>query len=414
VSGAEAFAAGQTSCGAALGAGQSCVAEVTFSPTQVGSFAGALVLEALAAGSPQNVALWGSAFNPVSLGAATLPAGRLGRAYGPFDFRTLLSVSNESTPDLVLASWQVTAGSLPAGLSLDAATGVLSGTPTQLTAGQDFTVAATYRNNQGQQVFTIRVGEAVLEAVQVSAGGRHTCAVTPAGAVKCWGRNAEGQLGDGTSVNRSVPTQVVGLTSGAASVSVGGNFTCAVTTAGALLCWGHNNFGQLGDGTTTQRNIPVAVSGLGSGVASASAGMHHTCAVTAAGALRCWGLNSNGELGDGTTAQRHTPVTVSGLGSGVAGVSAGAGHTCARTSAGAAWCWGQNADGQLGDGTTAARSIPVAVSGLGQGVTSVSASGWHACAMTTAGDLRCWGRNGHGQLGDGTITNRSTPVSVVD
>jgi alpha-tubulin suppressor-like RCC1 family protein len=207
---------------------------------------------------------------------------------------------------------------------------------------------------------------------------------------------------------------VSGLGSGVARASAGHSYTCAVTTGGALRCWGRNNTGEIGDGTTTDRHTPVAVSELGSGAASVVAGAHHTCAVTTGGALRCWGWNANGQLGDGTTTDRHTPVAVSGLGSGVASVSGGWHHTCAVTTGGALRCWGWSNWGQLGDGTTTQHPTPVQVAGLDSGVAGVSAGDGHTCAVTTGGVLRCWGWNVSGQLGDGTATDRLTPVSVVD
>src|SRR5207248_319737 len=141
-----------------------------------------------------------------------------------------------------------------------------------------------------------------------------TCALTSAGAVKCWGANGVGQLGDGTTTERQTPGTVSGLASGAAALAAGG--TCALARAGAVKCWGANYVGQLGDGTTTDRLIPVAVSGLASGAAALAAGGAHTCALTSAGAVKCWGWNENGQLGDGTTADRLIPVAVSGLASG--------------------------------------------------------------------------------------------------
>ena len=248
--------------------------------------------------------------------------------------------------------------------------------------------------------------------VAVSAGGRHTCALTAAGGVRCWGDNFFGQLGDGTTTERHTPVDVTGLTSGVAAVSAGGLHTCAVTTAGGLKCWGRNITGSVGDGTSTDRHVPVDVSGLTSGVAAVSTGVEHTCALTTAGGLKCWGYNEFGPLGDGTTANRHVPVDVSGLSSGVAAVSMGFQHTCALTTAGGLKCWGLNSYGQLGDGTTTERHTPVDVTGLTSGVAAVSAGGLHTCAVTTAGGLKCWARNLFGQLGDGTTTNRHTPVDV--
>ncbi|MCZ6788352.1 MAG: chromosome condensation regulator RCC1 [Chloroflexi bacterium] len=251
-------------------------------------------------------------------------------------------------------------------------------------------------------------------ATAVSVGIEHTCALTTTGGLMCWGDNSEGQLGDGTTTDRVTPVNVAGLTNGVAAVSVGGAHTCALTTTGGLRCWGSNSEGELGDGTTTNRIMPVNVAGLASGVAAVSAGSSHTCALTTTGGLRCWGINSEGQLGDGTTTDRITPVNVAGLTSGVAAVSAGFRHTCAQTTTGGLKCWGSNSAGQLGDGTTRDRNTPVNVAGLTSGVAEVSVGGAHTCALTTAEGLRCWGVNDRGYLGDGTtFFQRREPVDVV-
>lgn len=261
------------------------------------------------------------------------------------------------------------------------------------------------------------VSEAHAQAASsLAAGGSQTCVVTAGGAVQCWGSSYAGLSSDGESTLVTIsptPTTVSGLGSGVASVVVGDSHACALTTGGAVRCWGDNSSGQLGDGTTTDRFTPTAVSGLGSGVAALTAGDFHTCALTTGGSVRCWGANFSGQLGDGTTTYRLTPTFVSGLGSVAAvAVSGGYSHTCVLLATGAARCWGSNFSGQLGDGTTTTRSTPTAVSGLASGVAAVAARGSHACAVTTGGALLCWGDNSGGQLGDGTVTNRSTPTAV--
>ena len=261
----------------------------------------------------------------------------------------------------------------------------------------------------------VDVSDLTSGVAAVSAGDLHTCAVTTTGGVTCWGYNASGQFGDGSTVARPFPASPpAGLTSGAAAVSAGLNHTCAVTTTGAVKCWGQNFFGELGDGNAPDpSNAPVDVSGLTSGVAAVSAGGRHSCALTTAGGVQCWGLNVSGQLGDGSANDSATPVDVSSLTSGVAAVSAGDDHTCALTTGGGVQCWGRNISGQLGNGSANDSDTPIDVSGLSSGVAAVSAGLSHTCAVTTTGDVKCWGRNASGQLGDGSTNASSTPVDVL-
>ena len=263
---------------------------------------------------------------------------------------------------------------------------------------------------------SVPVGVSGLDkgVVAVSVSASHSCAVTTAGAVRCWGSNAYGELGDGTtSIQSLVPVGVVGLASGVAAVSAGGAHSCAVTKAGAVRCWGANFHGELGDGTTTGSAVPVDVVGLGSGVARVSAGMFHSCALTSAAAVSCWGLNRDNELGNGSDNDSAVPVDVIGLGSGVVALSAGMFHTCVLTPSGAVKCWGKSSAGALGNGTTLQPTGPVSVAGLRSGLVAVSAGGHYSCAVTSTGEVRCWGLNGDGELGDGTTTSTSVPVPVV-
>jgi hypothetical protein len=153
-------------------------------------------------------------------------------------------------------------------------------------------------------------------------------------------------------------------TAATTAISAGGEFTCALTSVGGVKCWGANSGGELGDGTTTEKTTPVDVSGLSSGVAAISAGESHTCAVTGSGGAKCWGENFWGQLGDGTNARKPAPVDVSGLSSGATAISTGRRHTCALTSAGGVKCWGENEYGQLGDGATRNKTEPAWVIGL--------------------------------------------------
>ena len=250
-------------------------------------------------------------------------------------------------------------------------------------------------------------------AIAVSAGAAHTCLVSRSGGAECWGDNGAGELGDGTYVNRYVPTPVVGLQAGVSAIATGMSHTCALQSTGAVVCWGRNVRGELGDGTYTNRRVPAPVTGLTSGVLAITGGKSHTCALNSTGAVFCWGYNGSGRLGDGTTMYRNVPTPVTGLHSGVSAIAAGGNHTCALNSKGAVVCWGQNSPGQLGDGTNVDRHAPTPVAGLTSGVSAIAAGGSHACALKSTGAVVCWGANWGGQIGDGTTENPHTPTPVV-
>lgn len=210
-----------------------------------------------------------------------------------------------------------------------------------------------------------------------------------------------------------MPIAVVGLSSGVVSISAGSYHTCAVTTAGAAKCWGSDDSGQLGNNSTTNSLALVDVVGLGSSVASISAGSGgHTCAIMTSGAVKCWGAGSNGKLGHNTTTNSSLPVDVVGLSSGVASISANSSRTCAVTTTGAAKCWGANNYGQLGDNSTSNRLVPVDVLGLNSGVTNISAGAVHTCAATTSGAAKCWGHGANGKLGYNSTANSPVPVDL--
>jgi hypothetical protein len=261
--------------------------------------------------------------------------------------------------------------------------------------------------------------------VQVEAGDLTTCALTASGAVKCWGRT----LGDGSNTSRSFAGDVLGLSSGAVFVAVsrggiefGPEHACAIVSNGGVKCWGSNGSGQLGDGTTINRLTPVDVAGLPAPAVEVALGHLHTCALLNSGAVKCWGANAFGQLGDGTTADKLVPTDLTGLSSGVAHIAAAAQHTCAVTSGGGAKCWGSNSSGQLGDGTTIHRLTPVDVQSLATGVAVISPGGSQqggltpssfTCALTAAGGVKCWGSNNRSQLGDGTFQSHLTPFDVL-
>jgi alpha-tubulin suppressor-like RCC1 family protein len=359
--------------------------------------------------------------------------------------------------------------------------------------------------------------------VQVAAGDEHTCALLGGGRVQCWGDNTYGQLGDGTKINRGKPVDVLGLSSGVAAIAAGHSHTCAVTTAGAAKCWGDNWGRQLGNGAedkyrqNTGRSTPVDVVGLSSGVTEVAAGYTHTCALTASGAMLCWGegpgvdsgvpvpvpglasgvvgiaagransvvLTGDGRvkywgrdgqqmvcppgpvcyfqpvgfgtprdasfLPGGVTAiatatgrdalysfdynlcalapggrvmcwggdqsppgQLASSVDLEQLAAGVSAIAMGGDHSCVLAAGGIAQCWGRNDRGQLGNGRTSLLSEgPTAVVGLATGMVEIAAGGGHTCAVSAAGDLACWGKNDKGQLGDGGAGYQSTPVLVM-
>jgi alpha-tubulin suppressor-like RCC1 family protein len=248
----------------------------------------------------------------------------------------------------------------------------------------------------------------ITSATAIAAGWNFTCALLADTTVRCWGGYSYGQLGGGYTQLDAV----VGL-SGVTAIAAGGYHACALLASGSVYCWGDNGSGQLGNCCYAMSSTPVvaAVSSYGSALTAIAAGHDHTCAVLADTTVDCWGANGDGQLGYGTWRDGgHYPVPVSGL-SGVRTIAAGGYHTCALLSGGGVTCWGDNSAGELGNGTTTQSTTPVAVSGLTT-ATAIAAGGNHTCALLTGGSVDCWGDNGYGQLGNGTTTNSSTPVVV--
>lgn len=292
-------------------------------------------------------------------------------------------------------------------------------------------------------------------AVQVVAGGAHTCALLLDATVRCWGANADGQLGDGSTTASGSPRVVAGLTD-VVGITVGGAHSCALVVDRTVRCWGRNGSGQLGTGSTTPRSVPTAVAGL-TAVTALAAGESHTCAALADRTARCWGRNAVGQLGDGSTFDRSVPVRVVGVtgavalagdsnhscalllgpasgalyrcwgtdGSGQLGdpalapgsltsIDTGRFHTCALVPTGEVACWGFNGTGELGLGTTdpvAGGTVPASVTGIRDAV-GLAVGTAHSCLVRADGSARCWGFNGQGQLGDGTVVDRSATAPV--
>lgn len=233
------------------------------------------------------------------------------------------------------------------------------------------------------------------------------------GAVKCQGWNGDSMTVGLPASNYWVysPNSPSGLTSGYKEVAIGSDHGCALSTTGGVKCWGLRTNGRLGNGSTatTAVSTPVNATGLTSGVKAIDAGYDFTCAITSSNGVKCFGNNAFGQLGNGTTVQASTAVDVNGLTSNVKQISVGTTHACALTNAGAVKCWGNNSNGKLGNGLTLSSSAPVDVVGLGSDVVSIAAGASHTCALMGSGDYRCWGLNTSGQLGDGTLVNRLTP-----
>lgn len=248
----------------------------------------------------------------------------------------------------------------------------------------------------------------------ITAGESFTCGMTRAGGVRCWGLNATGQIGDGSNANATTPVEVSGLGSGVLSISAGNNHTCVVMQDRSVRCWGDNKTGQLGDGTRTNSTSPVAATVVaGRQVTEVSGGGFHTCVVDEQGAMACWGMNQQGQMGDGTTTSVVlTAVTPSGLTGGVRRPRAGYYYTCAVMESGSAKCWGQNGVGRLGTGKYDSVTTPADVVNL-QGIIAFDAVYAHACAVVP-GDLRCWGQNGTYRLGNGTTVDTHTPTSIAE
>jgi len=254
--------------------------------------------------------------------------------------------------------------------------------------------------------------------VAVSVGGpsgnqaSNQCALSVSGAAYCWGANGLGQVGDGTTITRSAPVPVAGghMFQAVSARSAG---ACALDTSGSAYCWGSNTSGQLGIGSVSigPTSTPVAVSG-GLTFVAVSAGPSHTCALTAAGAAYCWGSNLDGQLGTGSPSPTPTSVpTLVATNQSFAKISVASNNTCALTSAGAAWCWGFNDAGQLGDGTVLTRAVPVLVGG-GTAFVDIQTGFDHTCALTAAGTVYCWGDDIVGALGDGDSAFSLVPRAV--
>jgi alpha-tubulin suppressor-like RCC1 family protein len=263
---------------------------------------------------------------------------------------------------------------------------------------------------------TTVAGLALVTSLAVSNGFSYpafACARLNDGSVSCWGDGSSGQLGNGTTRSSGTPVAVLGLTT-AQEIAVGRSFACARLTGGTAQCWGDNFAGKLGRGASTgSGSVPAPVSGL-TNASQVVAGNDHACARLASGSVVCWGSNSSGQLGNGTTTDSNLPVPVTGIAN-ATDIAAGEKFTCARLATGSVACWGENANGQLGDGNSPTDSlVPVFASGIttAASVNSLAAGDNHICAKLADLTLRCWGRGSSGQLGNGGLSNSDVPVVV--
>ena len=268
--------------------------------------------------------------------------------------------------------------------------------------------------------------------IQISLGYYHSVALTSEGRIFTWGYNYYGQLGDGTTTDRSIPTEITSqfnLWPGETitQVSLGSGHSSAITTSGRIFAWGRNDFGQLGDGTTTNKSVPTEITCQFSllpeeTIVQVSFGHSHSSAITSNGRIFTWGKNYYGQLGDGTTIDKSTPTEITSQFSllkdeTIFQVSLSYYHSSAITSNGRIFTWGSNSFGQLGDGTTIDKSVPTEITqqfplSEKETLTQVSLGDYHSSAITSEGRIFAWGYNSSGQLGDGTTTNKSTPTEI--
>jgi alpha-tubulin suppressor-like RCC1 family protein len=252
--------------------------------------------------------------------------------------------------------------------------------------------------------------------VSATAGDQHSMALTTSGRVYTWGYNVYGQLGDDTTTQKEVPTEITSNITGTVTQLVAGhNHSMALTSTGRVYTWGRNNTGQLGDNTVTQRNIPTEITSRITGtVTQIAADSLHSIALTSTGRVYTWGNNSNGQLGDDTTIQKRIPTEITSRITGtVTQIAAGNSYSMALTDTGRVYTWGDNEYGQLGDNTTTQRNVPTEITSRITGTTTLIVTKyWHSMALTDTGRVYTWGRNGNGQLGDNTIADKHVPTEI--
>jgi alpha-tubulin suppressor-like RCC1 family protein len=366
----------------------------------------------------------------VALGSSTLSPGSSTTATA-----TVTNLYGAPMPNAVV-NWTVTPdASLGSVAPVSTTTDAAGQATTTLTAGGSAgtgSVTATVGSAPGQLTgsanFAVGGGGVAVVGDALDAGSAYTCGLTSSGVPYCWGLNDHGQLGNNSTAPSSSPVAVLlpagvssfaHISAGLGEVVFGGSqSTCALTSAGAAYCWGSNSRGQLGDGSTDESHTPVAVS-LPAGVSGftyVSVGGEHACALTSTGAAYCWGNNASGQLGNSSPGNSPAPVAVS-LPAGVSGfvkITAGGSHSCALTATGEAYCWGDDGQGQLGNGPAGPSGTPVAVTlpGAVSGFAELSAGGFHTCGLTATGAGYCWGDDSIYQLGNGAAGSSDAPMAI--
>jgi alpha-tubulin suppressor-like RCC1 family protein len=244
----------------------------------------------------------------------------------------------------------------------------------------------------------------------VSAGGDHTCAADLTGRVYCWGLGTHGRLGTGATDSLALEPRAVSVGVRFFEVAAGDGHVCGTAAGGALYCWGLANQGQVGNRSSNPESSPFHVREFPHAFVAVSAGHRHSCAIGEDLRAYCWGWNFNGQLGNASEIGQGVPVPVASEES-FAVISAGSLHSCGITTTGRAYCWGEGASGQLGNGAAERRPAPVPVSSM-QSFAVISAGGRHTCGLTLVGEAYCWGAGSAGQLGNGELTNRTSPTAV--
>jgi len=291
---------------------------------------------------------------------------------------------------------------------------ILSVTIAALFAVTAFAVVLTTADTNHENEFDEIIGAAGVSPA-ISAGGQYSLALKSDGTVWAWGYNVNGELGDGTTTDRNTPVQVhgpgnVGFLTGVTAISAGSNHSLALKSDGTVWAWGWNGEGELGNGSTANSSTPVQVNGL-TGVTAISAGSYHSLALKGDGTVWAWGHNNEGQLGIGSTTDSSTPVQISSL-TGVTAISAGHLHSLALKGDGTVSAWGYNGYGQIGDGTDGSGTNKVTPVDVFSGAKAISAGGYHSLALKNDGTVSAWGHNGNGQLGDGTYSNTNTPADT--